>query len=802
MPNRLMAWAFFAAVSPLISAQSISITAIHPRLILDSPTLTALRARAAANSPEWTRLKSYCDSLLPGTVEFPDGEPYPDGGVGQGYEGDGLWAPIWSEALCYQITKLSDPTDAAKYGAKAVDIAMKNSVAFPNLHSEDPCTDDAYVIRFFGTGLALLYDWTYELLNASQRTQIYSAANIYIGAWESTNSVCGPGGLGGRDPSFAYVHPLGNYFAGYFHAKTAIALATNGENPNSQAEWNTWQTDTYLTAATNPPHVGVQPYFAAHMQGGGWPEGFGNYGPLATLNMSLPVWEVKTATGVDLTTASNPFTYPLDVPDYLMYFVWPSLTYFDDRDSNQATGDPDRVPGTTDVGLYMQALGVQRYFNGRHANEFQQFVNDTIAANGNNSDPWEDFLFYDSAGTTAPYSSLPLSYFAPGLNAVAARSDWTKNAVWMSYRGGPYIENPGAQHEYFDQGSPSLVRGNTPLLLNATGWIVHEPGGNADESELLNDDLGSNGNNTLFNIFYVRKSNGSGGFDDYGQTSVEPGDAHTVTGYEEGGGYTYLLTTDLDDMYRLDSSSHAQVAAWAREIIYLRPQRFVIYDRTTAGNVTGSNTASDQYLAFHFPALPALVSTPGAQPRYDVTYKSTFAGSISSVLPAGATLQSNQMWPDSETPKVWQMQIRPPISTGTLTAASQRWINVFDLSPSAADVATATNLTVSSGNAVGTLLTSTSAAQAILFNTGAANTMIVGNVVYAVPKMNVSHYITELTPNAGYTITVAAAATTFTITVSSGGPFVASAKGVLSFGTTPTGKVQSLDEIFVDGFDS
>ena len=66
--------------------------------MLDAATLTALRARAQANTPQWQALKSYCDSFIGGVVNYPDGATYPNApDIGQGYEGDGYWAPLMSE---------------------------------------------------------------------------------------------------------------------------------------------------------------------------------------------------------------------------------------------------------------------------------------------------------------------------------------------------------------------------------------------------------------------------------------------------------------------------------------------------------------------------------------------------------------------------------------------------------------------------------------------------------------------------------------------------------------------------------
>lgn len=781
-------------------------TGAHPRLILDAPTLSALRSRAAANTPQWQQLKNYCDSFIGGTVNTPlpdvSANDYPDApDIGQGYEGDGYWAPLWSEALCYQTLKVSDPTNAAKYGAKAADIAVKISLS-PAAQGEDPCKDDGYVMRFFGVGMGILYDWAYDELTPTQRTQIYTTANAWQTSWETA----------GGCSAFAYEHPpLGNYFAGYFHAKTVMALATAGDNPSAAAQWTNWQTVQFDTAASNPPHIGVQPYYAAHMAGGGWPEGFGNYGPLATLNMSLPAWEVKTATGTDLINAAAPYAFPIDAADYLMHFTWPSRNYIDDRDTNHSNGDADAPPpGSANTGMFMQVLGSLRFWSAPHADAFQQYTNEVIAAAGSDADAWEAFLFYDPSGTTAALTTQPLSYFATGPNAVAARSDWTTNASWMSFRAGPYTNNPQAGEEGFDQGGLALVRGSTPLLVNGTGWAVHEPGGDADENRVYTDEYGGfdhsvySGNRTIYNIFYVRNMSSGVVVTPYGQSSYTSEDDNVqthVAAFEDGSSYVYTLATKLEDMYRLDGSNNAQVAAWSREIVYLRPNRFLVYDRTMAGNATGGNTADDQFLAFHFPANPAVGSAPSGEKRYDITYNSTYAGAMTTVLPANAATTvigmypANDSDPGSNPVKVWQVQVRAPNS-----AATQKWLTAFDLAAAASSVATASTLNVTSGTVVGSLLATSGGNQAVLFNSGAAGTTIAGSIAYTVPKVATMHFITELPANSGYSVTAIVNGSSHNIMVTPGGSLTSSAKGVLTFTVSAAGAVGPGDRIFADGF--
>jgi len=805
----LLLFVLFAQVAPA------QVTAPHPRLMLDAATLTTLRARAAANTAEWQQLKTYCDAYIGGTVNLPavngdvyDGNnDYPDPpNIGQGYQGSDYWSKLLAEGLCYQVLKSSDPVNANKYGDKAAQIlvAMATSCTSNPMQCQPTCTDDGYGIRFYGVGFGVGYDWAYERLSAPQKSQIYTSANAWLASFANVNGCSG----------FEYVVPDGNYFAGYFHAAAAIALGTYGDNPNAPALWSDWQNAQFNTAPSNPPHVGVQPYFAAHMSGGGWPEGFGNYGPLATQNMSLPAWEVKTATGTDLIHAANAYTFPLDAADYLMHFTWPSRNYIDDRDTNHANGDVNAPPGTANINMFTQVLGTLRYFNAPRADVFQQYTNEVNAAVGSNGgdEPWQKFLFWNPNGTTAPVASLPRSYFASGLNAVAARSDWSTTASWMSFRAAPYIDNPGSGEEGYDQGSIAIVRGNTPLVVNGTGQIVHEPNGDADENRIYTDDYGNfdafptpyTGNRQIYGVFFVRSMSGNVVNQRYGQAAytAEDDNAQThVAAFEEGGSYVYTLATQLEDMYR-PAASGAQVVSWAREIVYLRPNHFLVYDRTTAGNASGGNTADDQFMAFDLPANPVAGSGPVGGHRYDVTYNSSYAGAMTTLLPSNNSVSVVGMYPpDNGDPgssplKVWQTQVRAPNAL-----AAQKWLTVFDTSTAAAAAAQASTITVTSGAAVGALLVASGGNQAVLFNGAAAGTTIAGTIAYTVPAAATAHFITELPANSGYAISVGSGAN-HSVSVTPGGPYTTSAKGVLVFTVSATGVVAPGDRIFADGFGS
>jgi hypothetical protein len=763
-----------AAVPATFSAQALAVTmAPHPRLILDGTTLAVLRQRATASNPQWTALKARCDAYIGGSVEYPSGNAYPDlPNLGQGYQGSDYVPALLAEGMCYQVLKTTNASAAASYGAKAVDILLKMSAS--GSQGQPPCTDSGYGMRFYGVGMGLGYDWVYDLLTPAQRTQVYTTANAWISAWEAPNGCA----------DFEYAHPQSNYYAGYFHAKAAIALATYDENPSAPAQWDDWLNNQFAKR--------VQPYYQQHLLGGGWPEGYANYAPLGVLNMTMPIREVKTATGLDLLHAAAPYTYPLDSADYAMHFTWPSRAYFDDRDTNRS-GSGSQPPGTTQVGLFQQLLGALDYWGSPRTAVFRQYLADVDTATGGfgTADEWQRFLALDPAGAVAPVSGLPLSYLAPGLGAVAARSDWSKSATWMSFRAAPYANNPAQGEEYFDQGSLALVRGGTPLLLNATGWMVHDPAGTADEDRIYTDNYGSfssgdvySGNRQAENVFYVRNLRAGALVEPFGQAArtAETDQASTrVAGFEDGGAYVYVLATGLADMYRRFAAG-AAVVQWSRQVVYLRPGRFVVYDRTTAGSAT-----YDQYLAWHFPANPVVSATGSGGSRMDVTFGGNYAGAMSVVLPLNAALATTALYPSSSPTKAWQVQVRSPVA-----AAGQQWLTVFDLAASSAAVARATPVTVDQGGILGVQLTASDGNAVVVSSAGAAGTPLAGAIGYTVGNVLARHVITDLAPSMGYTVSVTSNGSLQSVTVAPGGTTMSSAQGVLSFTLSSSGKVQTL----------
>ena len=760
----------------------------HPRIILDAPTLATLRGRAQANTQEWTRIKATCDSFITagGTVNFPGDNGYPDPpSVGEGYEGDGYVAALMPLGLCYQTTLVSDPATAAKYGTRAVAILMAMSDPAHQMIGSLPVwdRDNGYGIRNYGFAMGIGYDWFHDVLTTAQQTQLQTALKNWINGFEQD-----------ANDNFEYDHPQGNYFAGYYVAKCMAALAVQGDSPLADDWWNDWYNNQHLKR--------VAPYYRVNLAGGGWTEGYAQYGILATRNQSLPALAVKTAKGIDLILAANPqssYTYPIDNTRWLMAFTWPTRDIIDDRGELYSTGDPNSWPGTGSVDTYRLSAGLLTMLEDPMAPMMHKYARDVKTALdarglGNTTD-WIDFLFWDpGAPDTSDYSSLPASYLAPGMGGVAARSDWSTSATFMSFMSGPYINNPAAGHEGFDKGSLAIERNRNPLVVNPAAWLAHEPNGSFGWTATYDDRFGNwdidhtLADRTLYNSFQVRHLNSQGGvLDEYGEWALGLADGvRTKIGrYEDGGSYVLSVGQFLEDMYRpfqTICAGSSPVTSWSRQIVYLRPSQFVVYDRTGI-----CDSSLDQYLAFHFPANPVEVTAPASGlHRFDVT-TGEFAGSMTTILPTNAaTVTTDQVSADPNTSnKIWRIQVRP---TGT-PAVNHLWMTVFDLAPAPGQVATATGVTITNGAATGALLQSAAGNSVVISGTSAFGTTIAGTLGYTVPAVQTRHLITDLALSTGYTVSVMVLGGNQTVKITPGGPVMSTANGVLTFQVTAAGQV-------------
>jgi hypothetical protein len=231
---------------------------------------------------------------------------------------------------------------------------------------------------------------------------------------------------------------------------------------------------------------------------------------------------------------------------------------------------------------------------------------------------------------------------------------------------------------------------------------------------------------------------------------------------EDAPAYTYLRASHLEANGSHFEGEYHQVS-WTREVFFLRPKLVVVHDRTATLNSTDDRA---MLWTFGRDIVQVTAGIPSGITRYDASFNGTYRGAFWSVLPNSANLT---VVDHDNLHFLYRAEVRP----SALDHAADNWLAVFDTAASPAEVSTV--VSVSAINA-----------DAVQFNDANATIVAFANVD---PHVNTSatlawatngslaHTILGLTPGANYGISTAGG----NITVSSTGPYTASAAGVLVY---------------------
>lgn len=750
------------AAAPPAAGDATALKA-HPRIFLTPAKLKTLRQRAKSGSASWKALKAQCNTYLKGKVSWPDGNDYPGNGIGEGYQGGGYFAAAANLGLCYQVLRTTDKTKAAKYAKKGIDVLTKMSAPYGSgQHGENPIRDSGYGVRFYGTGMALGFDWLFPKLTSTLKKRIDTSLNSWLSTYENDG--------------FENDFPQGNYFAGYYAAKGLAGLATEGNTAHGNSTWTDWLNNVHGDM--------VQPYYEANLSGGGWPEGW-NYGPLGVLNMSWPILAAKTAKGLNLVNpAGKPYSFPLTTPRYALYFTWPNQKTMEDSGLVYDGNDPTAARPS----FFGDEAGLLEAWGDPFAPVFHSFAQEVRTAQPTedsdaDAHKWDTFLFWNPKAATATYTTLPLSYLAKGMEMGAVRSSWSNDAVWGAFIGGPHTNFPDAGEEMPDKGSLAIVRGGRELLVNSWAALLRNTPGTNDGSDyfsLVYDNVfGSppDGNRDIFNVFYTDP-------EPLGQgTALRSDDARTtMSRFEDGGTYVAMRSLYLEDNYpQYPDGEDKSITSWTRDVVYLRSELFVVYDRTTV-----TDPATSQWMSFHLsqPTTAGADPAPGVH-RFDVGSGASYAGTVETVFPVGHTAAVAGLFGKH---KIDRLTVRPG-----QPSAENRWLTVFDPATTKASAAEAlplsqANGSIELGDMLGVVLKTSSKNFAVLAGAGAVGP-VSGEVKYSVPAAQTLHVVTDLVGNTSYSVTGSVSGGNVVVDVKPGSGFTSSATGVVSFQTTATGGV-------------
>ncbi len=300
-----------------------------------------------------------------------------------------------------------------------------------------------------------------------------------------------------------------------------------------------------------------------------------------------------------------------------------------------------------------------------------------------------------------------------------------------------------------------------------------------------------NGPRDVFSVLNVARQLGRTFYGQWADARLDGARTH-LERVEDNGLYVRMRGANLEDMYAIGGAN--PLTQWTRDVVYLRPNQVVIYDRATL-----SQAGADADMTFSLGGAPTPTSGADGVNRYDVVSTDNgYVGTMQTLLPANAVVTTQDLNPPPPaTPydAVYNQQVRPPTAGGL----EQGWLTTFEIAPSADQAAVATRLSSTDGNVLagdvlGVHLHATPVEKVVLFSAQHDGLgQISGTTQYVVHQTHdADHLLFDMAPATGYSVTVTVSNGAQTITVTPGGPFMPSSGGTLQFLVHPTGGVVAI----------
>ncbi|MGE3547397.1 MAG: hypothetical protein AB7L28_25960, partial [Kofleriaceae bacterium] len=386
----------------------------HPRIYLTA-NAARLKAALADGRPAATRFRSIADNWVNGAdiYEF----------------------KAWNAALLGQLT--GDP----KYcNAAVADIEAQVSSAESAISSgqRPVVAADSYLYVGDMIGdLALVYDWCFSDVTASQRQRWLAYANQAVwNVWHPSQAKWGSttytwSGWATDDPS-------NNYYYSFLRATMLLGLASNGESPQA-SDWIEQFRETKVLGQ-------LVPTFNDELVGGGSREGTGYGVAMRGLWQLYDFWAASTGERLSSKTSHTKSSMLA-----FMHQIVPTLdrvapTGDHARDSSAALFDYHRS--------YLQEL-VAIYQTDPVARRAQTILDSCSVPRMSSSFMAVDDFLYDTDVSAMPID-LNTNYYASGIGELYSRSSWDTDATWVNLIAGPYTQS----HAHLDQGSIMVFKGD------------------------------------------------------------------------------------------------------------------------------------------------------------------------------------------------------------------------------------------------------------------------------------------------------------------------------------------------------
>lgn len=492
------------------------ISGTHPKVMLNhAATKSRLQQLLSSAVPSATRFKSMVDNQLAGSDYY-------------GFE-------PWYAALMYQVT---GEQRYATYAIQQTDarVAAEEALIAANQRADVAFDSYLYVGPTIGN-LALVYDWTYDLLTPTQRTRWLAYANQAVwNVWNHDQAKWG-------NTTYAWSgwsvdNPSNNYYYSFLKATMLLGLASQGENTQAQAWLDKFRTEKIENQ--------LIPTFNRDLAGGGSREGTGYGVSMRELWELYDWWERSTGERIATRTP-----HTLASMAHMMHSIVPTLdrlapTGDHARESTAALFDYHR-----EYLLKLMSLFPQERMSGaakslldassvpRMAQYFEYFV---------------DYIYEPPSLPSTTLADVSTTYWGAGTGQLMMRSAWDTGAAFANFICGPYTES----HAHRDQGSFVIHRG---------AWLAYDAN--------IDSHSGIEQGEEMHNLVRITQ----GGNTVQQQYSASGCNLLTLA---DNAQFTYAVA-DVTPIY----NGNAAVSKVQREFLFIRPGTFVVFDRVVTGAGAG-----------------------------------------------------------------------------------------------------------------------------------------------------------------------------------------------------------------------
>ncbi len=739
----------------------------HPRLWLTANDLPRLRTYASVYNPHYqsglaplaARLKQDMDA---GRVPAQDtGDPE-------------LASPYVTESYAELFAFLSlvenDPTARADYARRARTLLMYAiNAAAPGASAGKPFRDPKFAISArafqYGEAFALTVDWIYPSLTADDKKQIRQVflrwisenlnANI-ASVYEHPQPVGATNSIALTDSTLKIRWATSHRFAAHLRNIGLMAMALDeGDDAGGTLRG-------YLKNAIGA-WLYVFDYATRYELRGGLPaQGF-EYGTEQLGAVAQFLFALRTAGlddpaqyGAPAAMADSPFwddvitayltsTAPAPQKSRDDVLFYPLASYGDTRD----------LSAQSVIALFAP-LGLTRADRADAARWIVENLDSGISRSTLHAprSTLLSFLLFDPTAPSPPdpRPPTPTAYFAAGSGRILARTDWSADATWLTYKlGWNQIE-----HQQADANQIEFYRRGEWLTKGRAGQ-----GANIGSSDYHNTLAIQNTAPATFVIPAQRDNFARGS--QWFYNSNGDGIIHVAS---LGDGYAYILgdSTTLYDSNALQSTDIVHVS---RALVWLKPDHLIIYDRADSGT-------RGRFKRFWL-NTPTRAAISGN--RATVTTASGQRLYVTTLLPTNATMTAEAAEPlPNEIARGEPMQFRLRVQAA-LNETTVRFLHVLQgadagVNPSPLVLIEGKAETRYAGVVVENI--------AVLFREHEFTPF--QSVTYAVPATTIAHLVTGLRPNGDYDVQLQNAGDKIQVTIANGGASRTDGGGVLVIG--------------------